>query len=83
MSTSCSSFEDEDELEEKDLEEEEAERSPVDLRDILRKNDYPNDSEPLIVISVTNCKIIENCPIRGTNVIELLATPVNLLPLIY
>ncbi len=40
-----------------DVEEEEAtERSFVALWDILRENDYSNDSRAFIVIPITSCK---------------------------
>ncbi len=43
-------------VEEEEEEEEATERSFVALRDILRENDYSNDSRAFIVIRVTSCK---------------------------
>ncbi len=64
LSTSClkDSADDVEEEEENDavlldVEEEEAtERSFVALWDILRENDYSNDSRAFIVIPITSCK---------------------------
>ncbi len=43
-------------VEEEEEEEEATERSFVALWDILRENDYSNDSRAFIVIRVTSCK---------------------------
>ncbi len=63
LSTSCLKDSEDDVEEEEeddalllDAEEEAMERSFVALRDILRENDYSNDSRAFIVIRVTSCK---------------------------
>ncbi len=64
LSTSCLKGSEDDVEEEDDAvlldveeeDEEAAERSFVALRDILRENDYSNDSPAFMVIPVTSCK---------------------------